>query len=162
MAEGKSNLTESPAERSLKLERVFDAPRKLVYEAWTKKEHLDKWFSPRGFTIRESNAEFRVGGKWHSLMIAPDGEHYPECGVYQRIVPEKLLVMTHTWVGDDGKPEHETIMTLRFEDAGVGSTKLTMEQSIFKSVASRDSHVGGWTECLDKLGELLAELRGKA
>ncbi len=53
-------------------------------------------------------------------------------------------------------------MTVRFEDAGAGRTKLTLEQKIFKSVESRDGHNGGWSECLDKLGELLAEMKGKS
>jgi uncharacterized protein YndB with AHSA1/START domain len=52
-------------------------------------------------------------------------------------------------------------VTLRFEDAGAGKTKVTLEQSIFKSVESRDGHKGGWTECFDKLGELLEKLQTK-
>ena len=58
-------------------------------------------------------------------MIASDGEHFPHEGVYKEIVPGELIVTSHTWIGDDGKPEHWTTLTLRFEDAGAGKTKLT-------------------------------------
>jgi len=161
MAPEKSNVTESPADRSLVLTRVFDAPRKLVFEACTKKEHLDRWMAPRGFTVPSSGGDLREGGAWHCLMIAPNGEGHAVGGVYRKVVPNELLVFSHAWKDDDGKPEHETTVTMRFEDTGTGGTKLTLEQSIFKSVESRDGHRGGWTECLDKLGELLATLEGK-
>jgi uncharacterized protein YndB with AHSA1/START domain len=62
---------ESLAERSLKLERVFEAPRALVFEACSKKEHVDQWMCPNGFTIPTSSGDFRVGGKWRSDMRAP-------------------------------------------------------------------------------------------
>ena len=155
----KNNVFEPPSDLSLVLTRVFAAPRKLVFEACTQKEHLDQWMAPRGFTIPSSGGDFREGGKWYCLMIAPNGERYPVSGIYQKIVPDELIIMTHAWEGDDGKPEHETTATLRFEDAGDGKTKVTLEQSIFKSVESRNGHMGGWTECFDKLEELLAILQ---
>lgn len=156
MAERKNNPAAAPADRSLVLTRVFKAPRSLVFDAWTQREHLNQWCAPRGFTIPSSEGDFRVGGSYRCLMIAPNGEHFPLKGVYREIVPNELLVMTHTWEEDDGTPEHETVVTVRFADAGPGETQVTLEQSIFKSVESRDGHVGGWTECLDKLGEHLA------
>jgi uncharacterized protein YndB with AHSA1/START domain len=158
MATEKSKVSEAPAERSLVLTRVFDAPRRLVFEAWTKREHLDKWSAPRGFTMPSSEGDLRVGGAWRCLMIAPNGEKHPLWGVYREIVQDELLVFTHIWEAD--KPEHETVVTVRFADEG-GKTKVTLEQSVFRSVESRNGHVGGWTECLDILGEHLAKLQGK-
>ena len=140
MAEGKNNVIEAPADRTLNLMRVFQAPRRLVFEACTKQEHLDQWMCPDGFTIPSSGGDFREGGKWHCLMISPNGERFPVSGIYKKIVPDELVVFSHAWEGDDGKPEHETTVTLRFEDAGPGKTKLTLEQSIFKSVESRNGH----------------------
>lgn len=160
MAERKSE--ESLADRSLKLERVFDAPRKLVFEACSRKEHIDRWMCPNNFTIASSGGDFRVGGKWHTDMRAPDGEAYPMEGVYEKIVENELIVTSHTWIGDDGKPEHWTTLTLRFEDAGAGKTRLTLEHVNLRTKESRDNHVDGWTQCIDKLGTLLAELKGKA
>jgi uncharacterized protein YndB with AHSA1/START domain len=145
---------------TLTLTRVFDAPRQLVFEAWTQKEHLDKWCCPRGFTIASSEGEPRPGGKWHTRMIAPNGEPYPLRGVYQEFVPHDYFTTTHIWEEDDGTPEHETLLTVRFTDEG-GKTKVTLEQIRFKSVESRDGHQGGWSECLDKLGEHLAKIVAK-
>jgi uncharacterized protein YndB with AHSA1/START domain len=104
----KDNLTPAPADRTLILTRVFDAPRELVWEAWTKKEHLDIWSCPRGFTMPESHGDLRVGGAWGFTMIAPNGEKFPCNGVYREIVPNELLVMTHGWVEDDGTRPWET------------------------------------------------------
>ncbi len=159
MAERKNE--ESLADRSLKLERVFDAPRQLVFEACSKKEHIERWMCPKGFTIPTSSGDFRVCGKWRSDMRSPEGEPYPMEGVYEKIVENELIVTSHSWIGDDGKPEHWTTLTLRFEDAGPGKTRLILEHTNLRSRESRDNHVGGWTQCIDKLEPLLAELQEK-
>jgi len=153
----KSNLTEAPADRTLVLTRVFDAPRHLVFEAWTKKEHLDQWCAPHGFTIPHSKGDFRTGGAWESLMIRPDGEKFPVSGVYKEIVQDQLLVFTHGWIEDNGKRDYETTVTVRFESEGA-KTKVTLEQAIFKSIESRDGHQGGWTECLERLADYLPKI----
>ncbi len=152
----KNNPT-SP-ELTLKLTRVFDAPRPLVFECWTKKEHLDQWSTPRGFTIPESHGDFRVGGEWHCVMIAPDGEKHPLGGVYHEIIPNELLVMSHIWEKDEGIPEHKTILTVRFADEGT-KTRVTLEQSVFESVESCEGHRSGWTESLDILEEHLVKFK---
>jgi len=158
MTAPKNSPAPSPDDLSITLTRVFDAPRNLVYEMWTKKEHMDKWCAPRGFKIPFSSADFRVGGAWKCVMIAPDGEKLPVGGVYREIVPNELLVMTHIWEEDDGTPEHETVLTVRFADEGK-KTRVTLEQSIFRSVESREGHRGGWTQALDILGEHLVEIQ---
>jgi uncharacterized protein YndB with AHSA1/START domain len=152
---------ESLADRSLKLERVFEAPRALVFEACSKKEHMDRWMCPNGLTIPESGGEFRVGGKWHSNMRSPDGEAFNMIGTYEKIVTNELIVTSHAWLDDDGNPEHWSTLSLRFEDAGAGQTRLTLEHTNLRTVESRNNHVGGWTMCLDKLGALLAAEQGK-
>jgi uncharacterized protein YndB with AHSA1/START domain len=152
------SVLDTPAERVLVLTRVFDAPRHLVFEAWTKQVHLEKWSAPRGFMIPRCHGDLRPGGAWGCLMIAPDGEKHEVTGVYREVVKDELLVMTHGWLEDDGTRPWETVVTVRFADEGK-KTKLTMEQSIFKSIESRDGHNGGWSQCFDKLGELLMELR---
>jgi uncharacterized protein YndB with AHSA1/START domain len=155
MIEEKSEPTVQVAELALRVSRVFDAPRPLVFEACSKPEHVDRWWAPRGFTMPGSRRDFREGGAWHCLMISPRGERCPASGVFEKIVPNELIVLTQGWEGDDGKAEHFTRITMRFEDAGPGRTKLTVEQATFKSVPSRDLHIGGWTECLENLGELV-------
>ena len=158
MTERKSDVAVAPAELSLSLNRIFDAPRGLVFEAFTKKEHIDRWMCPHGFNISSSGGDLREGGEWHCVMISPQGERCAVSGVYQEIVPDDRLVFSHGWEGESGRTEHWTRVTIRFEDAGPGRTKLTVEQSIFRSVASRDAHIGGWSESLEKLSGLLAEM----
>lgn len=160
MAERKSNTLEAPADRTLVITRVFDAPRPLVFAAWTKKEHLDRWCAPQGFVIESSGGDLRVGGKWHSRMIAPNGEKFPVSGVYREIVENERLVFTHIWEPDPGEAPHETVVTVRFADEG-SKTRMTFEQAIFKSVESRDGHNGGWTQCFEQLDGLLSELKEK-
>ena len=160
MTTSKASTVDAPADRTLVLTRIFDAPRQLVFEAWTKQEHLDRWSCPGGFRMERSHGELRPGGAWGIHMIAPDGEKHEATGVYREIAPNELLVMTHGWLEDDGSRPWETIVTVRFADEG-GKTRMTFEQSIFKSVESRDGHNGGWSQCFDKLGELLAELKKK-
>lgn len=155
------NSTAAAAERTLTIERVFDAPRSLVFDCWTRPEHLDVWSCPRGFRIGHSEGDLRPGGRWRVCMVAPDGAELWLGGVYRDIVPNELLVMTHVWDDEAGKPGHETLLTLRFEERG-GKTLLTLHQAVFDSVESRDGHMGGWSECLDKLAEHLAALRGGA
>jgi uncharacterized protein YndB with AHSA1/START domain len=160
--EPQQELVTSLSERWLKLERIFDAPRALVFEACSKKEHMDRWMCPNGFTIPDSGGEFRVGGKWYSNMLAPDGEGHNMIGEYEKIVPNELIVTSHAWLGDDGKPEHWSTLTFRFEDTGEGKTRLTLEHANLRSDESRNNHVGGWKQCIEKLGALLEKLQGRA
>ena len=71
-------------------------------------------------------------------------------GVYKEIVRPERIVFTHAWIGDDGKPEHETLVTVTLVERG-GKTEMTFHQGLFASMESRDSHAGGWSESFDKL-----------
>jgi uncharacterized protein YndB with AHSA1/START domain len=146
------------AERTLTLERVFDAPIDLVWRCWTEKEHLDQWSRPRGFTITESEGGLRAGGKWHATMRTPDGHDLGLGGEYLEIVPFRRLVMTHAWDDERGRPGHQTIVTVTFEALGQ-RTRVALVQTGFDSNESRSGHEGGWNECLDILAEHLAALR---
>ena len=70
-------------------------------------------------------------------------------GVYREIVPDQLVEFTHAWE-EEGKRGHETIVTVKLSDYGK-KTKMVLRQSLFESVASRDGHKGGWSQCLDRL-----------
>jgi uncharacterized protein YndB with AHSA1/START domain len=146
------------ADRTLTLERVFDAPVDLVWRCWTEKEHLEQWSRPRGFTIPKSEGGLGVGGKWHVTMRTPDGHELGLGGEYREIVPLKRLVMTHAWDDESGKPGHQTIVAVTFEALGQ-RTKVTLVQTGFDSDESRNGHEGGWRECFDILAEHLAALR---
>ena len=144
-------------ERELVITRIFDAPPSLVYRMWTEKEHVMHWSAPRGFTVTFSEADLRPGGAWRACMRTPDGVDLWLGGIYREVVKDKRLVFTHAWDGPDGKPGHETLVTLIFEEHQ-GKTRFTLRQTGFASVESRDGHSGGWGETLDILGEYLATL----
>ena len=152
------NLATEPADRVLKIERVFDAPRSLVFKAWTEPEHITKWWGPRGFKSTVLKNELRPGGAYRIHMLGPDGDHWSQ-GVYREVVPPERLVMVGSWADANGNPTRpETTLTLLFEDVG-GKTKLTLHNAIFESVTARDMHNTGWSSSLDCLGEYLATLR---
>lgn len=149
MSPKKTEPKREPANRVLEITRIFSAPRHLVFEAWTKNEHLREWCAPKGFTIPFSEGDLRPGGKWRSCMRTPDGTDCWLSGVYREIVPDQLVEFTHAWE-EEGKRGHETIVTVKLSDYGK-KTKMVLRQSLFESVASRDGHKGGWSQCLDRL-----------
>jgi uncharacterized protein YndB with AHSA1/START domain len=153
---GPRNSLAKTEERTLVLDRVFDAPVALLWKCWTEKEHLDRWSAPPGFTVPHSEGELRPGGTWRCCMRAPNGNELWLGGVYREIVPHKRLVMTHAWE-EDGAPGPETVVTVRFEDLG-GRTRVTLEQAGFDSAGARDGHAAGWSECLDLLAEHLSAI----
>lgn len=145
------------AQHEFIITRVFDAPRALVFEAWSKPEHLERWCGPRGFTIPSGEMNFRPGGAWRSCLRSAEGVDHWVGGVYREIVPPERIVFTHAWEDEAGKPGHETVVTLIFTQFGA-KTKLTLHQAGFTSTASRDGHEGGWSETLDRLGNYLPGL----
>ena len=149
------NLVSEPADRVLVITRVFDAPRELVFKAWTESEHMAKWWGPRGFKSTVLRNELRPGGAYRIHMLGPDGDHWTQ-GVYREVVPPERLVMVGSWADANGNPTRpETTLTLLFDDVG-GKTKLTLHNAIFESVTARDLHNGGWNSALDCLTEYLA------
>jgi uncharacterized protein YndB with AHSA1/START domain len=142
--------------RVLVLTRIFAAPRHLVFEAWTKSRHLKQGSAPNGFSIPVSKGDVRVGGAWRACMRTPEGENLWLSGIYREVVPDERLVFTHAWE-EDGKPGHETLVTVTFANHG-RKTKMNFRQEGFESVQSRDGHRDGWNESLDRLAELLAKL----
>jgi len=141
----------------LLIRRTFDAPRKLVFAAWTDGEHLRKWCCPTGFTIPVSEGDIRPGGSFRTCMRSPHGEDNWLGGTYTEIVPDEKIVFTHAWEDADGNRDHETVVTVTLADAEDGKTRLTLHQAFFLIDASRDGHLGGWNETLDNLEEYLSK-----
>lgn len=82
----------STADREIAITRILDAPRELVYEVWTKPEHIAQWWGPNGFTNTVHNMEVKVGGEWRLTMHGPDGIDYPNLIIFKEIIaPEKLV-----------------------------------------------------------------------
>jgi uncharacterized protein YndB with AHSA1/START domain len=125
---------EAIADRELAYVRIYDAPRELVFEAWTNPKHLVKWWGPNGFTITTRSIDVRPGGVWRFVMHGPDGRDYENRITYEEIVKPERLVYSHGG-GDDVEPvQFQT--TVIFENQE-GKTKLTM-RAIFPTAAERD------------------------
>ena len=139
--------------RTIVTTRVFDAPRELVFEAWTNPKHLVQWWGPNGFTTTIRAIDVRPGGIWRFVMHGPDGVDYENRIVYNEIVKPERLVYSHGG-GDDVEPVQFHV-TVTFEDQG-GKTRLTLHQSLFESVTARDEHHGGWNSSFDCLADYLA------
>jgi uncharacterized protein YndB with AHSA1/START domain len=149
-----NNLSTAPAERTLVLTRVFDAPRTLVFEAWSTPEHLANWFGPSNFTLPFCEVDFRAGGKYRLCMRSPEGKDYWVHGVYREIVEPQRLVFT--WERDGADDEHagHTLVTITLEDVA-GKTRLTLHHATFGSTEIRDGHGQGWSEAFGRLDQYL-------
>src|SRR3954462_9852969 len=87
----------TPSDREIVITRVFDAPRRLVWEALTNPEHVPHWFGPRGWTLPVCQMDFRPGGAWRFVVHGPDGTDMGMRGVYQEITPPERLVSTESF-----------------------------------------------------------------
>ena len=111
------------ADREIVLTRDFDAPRELVWEAYTDARHLPHWFGPNGFSLTIHAIDVRPGGMWRYTMHGPDGTDYPNRQVYQELVkPERIVYLHGEDVDDDPGAFH---VTVRLDDLGGGRTRVT-------------------------------------
>jgi len=139
----------------LLITRHFDAPRRLVFDAWTQNRHLEQWQgAPMGFTVTVTESDIRPGGRFRLSMRSPEGVDHRLKGVYREIVDLERLVFTHAWLDAKGIAGPETLVTITFADQA-GGTLLTLRQTGFLSADSRDGHQMGWNSTLDRLGEYL-------
>jgi uncharacterized protein YndB with AHSA1/START domain len=109
--------------RSIIGTRVFDAPRDLVFSAWTDPRHLAQWWGPNGFTTTTHSFEFRADGVWRFVMHGPDGRDYQNRITFDEIIPPERIVYRHSG-GDDVEPVQFT-QTVTFEDLGNSQTRMT-------------------------------------
>ena len=153
MAERNSTATAESLE--LVIDRTFNAPRELVWKAWTDPEMLSVWSAPRGFTIPRSEGSLRVNGPWRATMVKPDGQRLNLGGKYLEIKAPEHLVFTHVWMDENDNPmPPETVVTVRLTERG-NRTEMNFRQTGFDSAGSREGHSEGWTECFEKLDEML-------
>jgi len=150
----RSSSAPRTADRELYIRRMFDAPRALVFKAWTESAQAAHWWGPQGFEITSCTMDVRPGGTYRIAMRSPQGTVHTKRGVYREVVPDERLVFTYAWEDAAGELGHETVVTVRFADED-GKTRLTLHQAFFESVASRDSHQGGWTSCMDRFAQYL-------
>ena len=154
------------SEREIIITRIFNAPRELVFKAWTQAEHIAQWWGPKGFTTRVIEMDLRPGGQLRYVMIAPDGTEYPGKGVFREIVPPERIVTSDEF--DEGFEQlinaelpQEMMMTAIFEEVD-NKTKLTL-MIVHQSADERCKHeqmgvVAGWNSSFDCLDEFLAKM----
>jgi uncharacterized protein YndB with AHSA1/START domain len=163
-------MTKHAKTADIQITRTFDAPRAKVWRAWTEPEHAMKWWGPKGFTSPAANIDLRVGGKCHLCMRGPAGTEFDKdmwsVGVYKEIVPMEKIVMSDNFADAEGNivspkdygmpgewPE-EMVVTVTFEDAGEGKTKMTLTHT-GHAIEMSDMAKQGWNESLDKLAASL-------
>lgn len=137
--------------------REFDAPRALLYRAWTQPEHAAQWWGPQEFTTVSCRMNATPGGEYRLAMRGPDGIVRTKRGVYREVTPERI-VFTYAWEDDAGHPGHEMLVTITLEEIGA-RTRMTLRQTGFESIPSRDSHHTGWTSCMERFSAWLAGFR---
>jgi uncharacterized protein YndB with AHSA1/START domain len=116
-----------------------------------------RWWGPRGFTTPSCKMDVRPGGTLRLCMRSPEGTlHWLQC-VYREVVEPERLAFTWAWEDADGKPGHETLVTVNFAEQN-GKTRLVVLQAVFESDTARDLHHQGWSGGLDPLEEYLASL----
>lgn len=152
-----SGTAKPNAAHELVFTRTYDAPRALVFDAWTDPQHIGRWWGPKGFTTTTNVMEVKVGGIWDYVMHGPDGTNYPGRSVYTEIERPERLVFSH--VGGKADDPHLTCrMCVTFEESG-GKTTLTLRM-IFPSAeaAGHARELGadtGGLESLDRLADFI-------
>jgi len=148
------------AERAIVIERVFDAPRSLVFKAWTDSERLARWWGPKGFTNPVCEIDARPGGAIRIVMRTPNGAEYPMKGVFREITDPERLVFTNIAIDAAGNLLIDGLTTVTFAEHG-GKTKLTLHASALAlnaiAAAMLEGMHAGWSESLDRLAEYLAK-----
>lgn len=156
----KSTLTLTlPSDREILMTRDFDAPRELVFKAYTDPKNIPQWWGPRGYTTTVDKMDVRPGGVWRFVQRDQDGNEFAFNGVYREIVPPERLVYTFEFEGMRG---HVMLETVTFEEHD-GKTKLT-DRALFDNVEDRDGMLKsgmerGAAETMDRFAELLKELQ---
>ena len=147
-----------PSDLEIVMTREFDAPRRLIFEAFTRPEHLRRWWGPRYLTLTVCEVDLRPGGAWRFVQRTPDGQEFGFRGVYQEIVPPERLAYTFVF---EPFPEHDAVVTVVLDERN-GKTTLT-ETTRHKTRDGRDGHLNsgmedGSTDSFNRLDELLATL----
>jgi uncharacterized protein YndB with AHSA1/START domain len=148
------------AAREIVVEREFDAPRDLVWEAWTDPKQIDRWWGPHGFTTTTQEMDARPGGVRRLTMVGPDGTEFPAKSVYKEVVRPERLVFAHSAVGGNADGV-SFVATVTFADLGGNRTKVTM-RSLFPTVEMREmvvrefNAIEGGKQTLERLGEHVA------
>jgi len=148
--------------QALVIERVLDAPRDLVWKAWSEPERFMRWWGPKGYTSPACKNDFRVGGTWLACMRSPEGQDIWATGVYREIVELQRIVCTDNFADENGNvvpPSHygipgdfpdEMLIAVTFEEKD-GKTRMTLRHAGLPAGDMREAAGEGWNESFDKL-----------
>jgi uncharacterized protein YndB with AHSA1/START domain len=140
--------------------RVFDAPRSLVFKAWTEPERLAQWWGPHHFTNPVCEVDARTGGSLRIHMRAPDGTVYPMTGTFEEIVEPEKIVFSSRPLDAQGNPMFETLTTVILAEQG-NKTKLTLRTKVVQITDAAAPYLkgmeAGWTQSLERLAEQVAK-----
>ncbi len=155
---GKTQITAKPGIPQILVEREFDAPRDLVYRAWTDPDLLSQWLGPRNLTMRIDRFDLRDGGTWRYIHTDPEGNEFGFHGVFHGTPSPDGMVQTFEF---EGAPGHVSMDTLTLEERD-GKT-IARTNSVFQSVEARDAMVAsgmeqGMNEGFERLDELIATM----
>jgi uncharacterized protein YndB with AHSA1/START domain len=158
----KMSVTAEPGKQDLRITREFDAPRELVFKAFTDPELYVQWFGPRYLTTTIDTFEPKSGGRWRCIQKDKDGNEFGFHGVNHEVLAPERIISTFEF---EGLPEagHVLLETTKFEALPGGRTRVT-SQSVFQSVEDRDGMVqsgmqSGAAESYDRLDEVLEKLK---
>lgn len=159
-SKNKTNITIEPGKQEIFLTREFDAPRDLVFKAYTDPDAFTRWMGPRDQKMTLETFEARSGGSWRYIATDPSGESYAFRGVFHDVTAPERIIQTFEY---EGLPEkgHVILETARFE-ALPGNRTRVHSQSVFQSVADRDGMVqagmeSGVHQSFERLDEYLAK-----
>jgi len=146
---------EMPSDREIVLTRVFNAPRRLVFEAWTKPEHVMRWYGCGGATMTSCEIDLRPGGAYRFVTRLADGTEYSPSGTYRDIVPPSRIVCTERFNDD---PNREALLAITFDERD-GKTTMT-STALYRTAADRQAMLDigvekGAGETFDRLAEYL-------
>lgn len=147
----------------LVLERVVDVPPGLVWEAWTRPEHLKVWFCPRPWGVSHCEIDLRPGGKFITTMRSPEGKEFPNAGCFLEVVPQQRLVFTDTLLpGFRPAPEPFFTAIVEIEPAGTGTryvaTAMHRDEESLKKHEEMGFHQG-WGTALDQMVEHIRSMK---
>lgn len=155
------SLVEQNGDRVIRISRVFNAPRSLVWQALTDPAHMGVWWGPDGFTTTTHKIDVRAGGSWVYTMHGPDGRDYPNAMTFLEIIPQTRLVYRHG-TNEDENPDADFGTVVALEDVE-GGTRLTMtstfpDDAARALVAREYGAVEGGQQHLEKLADHLERM----
>ena len=156
----KPEIIVNPGSLEIVTKMTFNAPRELIFKAYTDPDLIPQWYGPRFLTTEVDKLDAQPGGQWRFLNRDPEGNVYAFHGVYHDVVAPERLVQTFEY---EGMPGHVVLETAVFEDLGGGKTRVET-QSIFQSIEDRDGMVAsgmevGINDGYDRMNELMAVLQ---